>query len=87
MGIAIMKTAADFIRDTLRVFLVPVIFFFVIVIWLVYWLVALVFIYSVGDVRTEQEDVFASIEWEDNTRYAYWYNLFGLFWMNAFIIG
>lgn len=87
LGIAILKTAADFIKDTLRIFLVPIIFFFILAIWLTYWLVALIFIWSVGEVRSKQDTPFASIKWEDTTRYVFWYNLFGLFWVNAFIIG
>jgi choline transporter-like protein 2/4/5 len=87
LGIAIMKTAADFIKDTLRVFLVPIIFFLALCIWLVYWIVALIFIWSVGDVKSGQDNPFASISWNETTRYVFWYNLFGLFWVNAFIIG
>ena len=56
-------------------------------VWLVYWLVALIFIWSVGDVKARQSTPFASIEWNETTRYVFWYNLFGLFWVNAFIIG
>lgn len=87
LGIAIMATAADFIKDTLRVFWIPIIFFFILVVWLVYWLISLVFIWSVGDVREHRDTPFASIKWNQTTKYVFWYNLFGFFWMNAFIIG
>jgi len=82
-----MQTASDFIRDTYRIFLVPIFFFFVFIIWLVYWITSLIFIWSVGDVKCCRDTPFASIEWNDTTRYVFWYNLFGLFWVNAFIIG
>lgn len=86
LGIAIMRTAADFIRDTYRVFLVPIFFFFAIAIWMAYWIVSIVFIWSVGDIKDDRKTPFASIEWSETTRYVFLYDVFGMFWVNAFLI-
>lgn len=50
-------------------------------------MVALIFIWSVGDVREHPKTPFASIKWNDTTKYVFWYNFFGLFWVNAFLVG
>jgi len=86
LGIAIMKTAANFIRDTYRVFLVPIFFFFCILVWMTYWVCSAVFIWSVGDVKKHQDTPFASIHWSKTTRWVFLYDLFGMFWINAFLI-
>jgi hypothetical protein len=87
LGIAIMTTTTDYINSTTRIFLVPIFFFFVLILWMAYWVVSAIFIYSVGDVSKSGNTPFATIEWDDTTRYVFLYNIFGMFWMNAFLIG
>ena len=87
LGIAIMQTTANYIKDTPRVFLVPVIFFLLIFTFMVYWIVSAIYIWSVGDVKSQSSSPFASVEWDTTTRYVYWYDVFGMFWVNAFLIG
>lgn len=59
----------------------------VIVIWIAYWTISYVFLYSVGTITQRSNTPFSSIEWSDFTRYCVFYDIFGLFWVNAFIIG
>lgn len=82
-----MQTTADYINSTTRIFWVPVFFFGLILTFLAYWIVSALFIWSVGDVKSRSTSPFARIEWNETTRYVFFYNLFGLFWMNAFFIG
>ncbi len=72
---------------TPQIFLVPLGAAVVSIIWFGYWIVTYIFIYSVGDLDTESETPFASMKWNTTTRYVAWYDIFGLFWINAFIIG
>jgi len=52
-----------------------------------YWIVSAIYIWSVGTVKTGSSSPFASIKWDSTTRYVFLYDLFGLFWVVAFIIG
>ena len=87
LGIAIMQTTSNYINNTTRIFWVPIFFFVCIVIFFSYWMVSAIFIWSVGDVKARAGSPFARIEWNKTTRYVFLYNLFGLFWINAFFIG
>lgn len=82
-----MQTTADYINSTTRIFLVPVFFFCCILVWFAYWCVSAIFIWSVGDISARADSPFATVEWNETTRYVFLYNLFGLFWINAFFIG
>lgn len=82
-----MQTTADYINQTPKIFLVPITFFFLIIIWMAYWIVSAIWIWSVGDVNRRPDSPFASVTWSETTRYVFLYNLFGLFWINAFLIG
>lgn len=82
LGIAILEATSDFVRDTMSIFFVPTIFFFFICVWMCYWIISAVYVYSVGEPKG-----LGQIEWNDTTRYVWLYHLFGLFWISAFIIG
>jgi hypothetical protein len=60
----------------------------VLLIWQCYWIISYVFLYSVGDLKKRNDYTpFAAVEWSDFTRYVIFYDIFGLFWVNAFLIG
>jgi hypothetical protein len=82
-----MQTTADYINQTKRIFLVPVFFFVAILIFYVYWIVSAIYIWSVGTVKINSSTPFAAMQWNSTTRYVFLYDLFGLFWINAFMIG
>lgn len=64
------------------------IFFFIIGVWVVFWVISAVYVYSVGEAqRSTTNPVFAEMKWNNVTRYVWIYHLFGLFWISAFIIG
>jgi len=88
LGIAIIQTTADFINANPLVFLVPVVFLFLIAIWIAIWVIQAIFIFSVGEIRPRDDiSSISTVEWTKTTRYVFLYSLFGLFWINAFIIG
>lgn len=87
LGVAIMEATSEFVRDTTSIFLVPFIFFFIICAWMVFWIFSAIYVFSVGDAVKMDNLPVANIEWNDTTRYVWIYHLFGLFWINAFIIG
>lgn len=50
VGIAIIKCTAQFIQNTWSVFLIPIIFVILAAAWILAWLLAAVFLFSVGDI-------------------------------------
>ncbi len=60
LGIAIFKCTASFIGSNPLIFLIPVIFLFLILIWIVVWMFFAAYIYSVGDIEPWQSFRFMS---------------------------
>jgi hypothetical protein len=87
LGAAIVQAASDFVSATPSIFAVPGLFFLVICIWIAFWIVSAVYVYSVGTAVQGSTPIFSNIQWNNTTRYIWIYHLFGLFWISAFIIG
>lgn len=87
LAIAILEAASDFVRNTVSVFFIPLIFFVIIAVWITFWTFSAIWIYSVGDAVKYDDLPMANIEWNKTTRYVWIYHCFGLFWISAFIIG
>lgn len=68
--------------------IIPFAFLGVIVIWVAFWLVAFIFLFSIGDLKPRDDvTVISTVEWTKETRYFILYLFFGLLWVNAFFIG
>jgi hypothetical protein len=87
LGIAIMQAASDFVRNTIGVFFVPLTFFVIIGVWITFWVVSAIYLYSVGEARKDPDYPITTIEWTGTTKYLFIYFIFALFWVSAFIIG
>ena len=87
LGAAIMEAASDFVRSKMSVFLIPLVFFILIGVWIVWWIISAVWVYSVGDAQKMDNMPIANVKWNNTTRYIWIYHLFGLFYISAFIIG
>ena len=88
IGIAVYETSAQYVAGNLRIFLLPLVAYIVCAIWLFTWLVGVVFVFSVGEPTAREGYSFITeMKWEDNTRYILLFQLFMLFWINAFIMG
>lgn len=56
--------------------------------WFLFWLWSAVFIFSVGTPEARSDYPFiTNINWSTQTRCIFIYFMFGLFWINSFIIG
>lgn len=87
LGIAILEATSDFVRKNMTIFFIPLVFFFIIGMWVTFWVVSAIYVYSVGDPYRTTGGLYSNIHWDDTTRYVWIYHLFGLFWVSAFIIG
>lgn len=72
----------------MTIFILPAISSFIILIWIFYWIFAAIFIFSVGTPEPRENYPFVTeVKWDVNTRLIFIYHVFGLLWINAFIIG
>lgn len=72
----------------MRIFLLPIFSYIVAGVWLCCWLVSAVYVFSIGTPEPrEGYEFITEMKWEDNTRYIVLYQIFMLFWINAFIMG
>lgn len=49
LGAAIIQAASDFVANTPSIFAIPLVFLIIVGIWVVFWVISAVFVYSVGD--------------------------------------
>ncbi len=88
LGIAVFKTTAQYVQANMNIFFLPAWSSAVALLWLLLGLGSAVFVFSVGTPMPRPGYEFITeIKWSDQTRYIFFYHVFGLFWINAFIIG
>lgn len=88
IGIAVMKATAKFIGENLRIFLLPFSSYVILFIWLGAWGLGGLFLWTVGYSAPRDGYEFSTqIVWDKYTKYVLIYYVFGLFWINAFIVG
>lgn len=88
IAIAVYKTTAQYVAANLRVLVLPLLSWILLVVWFTVWIYCAVHVASIGTVEPRTDLQFLSeVKWDDNTRYVFWYQLFGLLWVAAFING
>ena len=88
IGIAVYQATAEYVSKNVRIFLLPIISYFFAFIWLLIWGVSAIFVFSVGEPKPRPGYEFITeMQWSDQTRYVAFYQIFMLFWINAFIMG
>lgn len=62
--------------------------YFFAAIWLAIWMVSAIYVMSIGEpIPRPGYEFITEIKWEENTRRIFFYQVFMLFWLNAFIMG
>ena len=58
-------------------------------VWFVFWLFGAIMVFSIGNPisREDEYPFLTEVKWSSLTRTCFFYDIFGLFWINAFIIG
>ena len=88
LAIAVLKTASKYVGDVKTSVLVPVFNIIILVIFWAFWVVGLLYIYSVGSGQcpTSLTGPFTfNVNRDSKTTYMVIYFLFGGLWKNAFI--
>jgi hypothetical protein len=86
LAIAIMKAAADYVKDTPTVFLVPPVTVVILLIFYAFWTSAAVFLVSSGDAVRMESSAFGTFSFDKRLKRLLGYHLFALLWVNGFII-
>ena len=87
LGASIMECASEFVTDNLKVAFLPLIAYIACIPLFVFWVVAVTYIYTRGDVEKPGEGSYvALIEVDESTQHVLWFMLFALFWGCAFFI-
>ena len=85
LSISLIQITAKYINSNCTILWIPFFFFIITIIWIAYWIILSVYLYSTGDFDQENSKVFASFKWKYEIKYFWWYHLFALFYVNAFI--
>lgn len=86
LGAAVMETASDFIGDNKKVVFLPFIAYFFCLPIVAWWTATSVFIYGLGTPEGKVDSFVCNIAASQQSEYMFWYCLFGMFWLVAFVI-
>jgi len=88
IGIAVYQTTAQYIMNNLKIFLLPMLAYIFAFAWLCTWMVSAIYVMSVGEPAPREGYPFLTeMQWEEETRRIFFYQVFMLFWINAWIMG
>ena len=86
LAIDVIDASADFLAGTKRIVLVPILYFFLILIAIMVWSGAVACVMSMGKITAD--DIIPqgkNVEWGENTSYMLWFMLFGILWITAWL--
>ena len=85
LAIAVIKTAAIFVRDNFLILYVPIVFSVILGLFWLWWIASAVYVVSLGSITGDGTSPFAKVTWSTYQRNMIWYFIFGGLWKNAFI--
>ena len=85
LAVALTQVTSKYINKTCCIVFVPFLFFVILIIWLAYWIILLVFLYTSGKFEKGKSKVFASFEMDDKLEYGFWFHIVMLFYITAII--
>ena len=87
ISLAVLEAASDFVASNMRVVLVPVVFFIINIAAFCCWIAGVVCVFSVGDIDNGPAGTqYKTVKWNQTTRGAMYFMLFGILWILAFLI-
>ena len=85
LAIALVQVTSKYIMKNCCIVFVPLFFFLLLIIWIIYWIIMLVFLYASGDFDAEGSKIVASFKMDDKLVYCFWFHIFALFYITAVI--
>ena len=84
LAISLIKVTCQYIMKNCCIIFVPFFFFILIMVWIAYWIIMLVFLYTSGEFDSTSK-ILASFKMDDNLIYCFWFHVLSLFYITAVI--
>lgn len=84
LAVSLMSVAAKYIGQNFCIAFVPLLFLLLSGGYYTYWILYSLYLYSTGEINTSN-NIIANIEWSSKARYAWWFHLFSLIYINELI--
>lgn len=81
----IIQATADYITDIKRIIFIPLVFLFLIILYIIYWALSGAYIWSIGESYHKKGSPYGNVKWNENTKYMLFVKLFSLLWVVAFL--
>ena len=85
LAVCLIQVTCKYILKNCCIIFVPIFFFALLIIWLAYWVIMLVFLYTSGEFDQKSSKMVASFQMSDNLIYCFWFHIFSLFYITAII--
>ena len=85
ISIAVIQTASEFISSNCLIIFVPLVISLLVVGFIFLWIFGLVYLWSIGTLTPGTITAFATVKWDNTTKYIMVFYFFGLLWNVAFI--
>ena len=85
LAVSLIQVTCKYILKNCCIIFVPLFFFVLLIIWLAYWVIMLVFLYTSGEFDKKGSKMVASFHMSDNLVYCFWFHIFSLFYITAII--
>jgi len=85
LAIALIRATARYIGNECCVMFVPLVMTGTFILFMIYWIIVAVYLYSSGTITKSPTSFYAYPEWNDYVRYAFWFHLFGALWVLSFL--
>jgi hypothetical protein len=86
LGAGILAASSEYLSSNNRIVLLPVITYILTIPVMVCWSIVSIYLMTIGTPEFKEASFICSVNYEKHIGYVFWANLFGFFWIVAFII-
>lgn len=84
--IAVLKSAALFMRQNFCIIVLPIVMTFIIVGYAMYWAITLLFAWSIGEYKKRTGLPLGAVQWDGFTRFVVYVHMFALLWVGCVLL-
>lgn len=86
LAIAVMEEASNYIREVMAAFFVPILMFAFSLVFLCFWFVVTLYLYSSGTITKRGDTPFGHVSWNDSIKRLLIYYIVAIIWNIEFLI-
>lgn len=86
LAIAVMEEASNYIREVMAAFFVPILMFAFSLVFLCFWFVVTLYLYSSGTITKRGDTPFGHVSWDDSIKRLLIYYIVAIIWNIEFLI-